>query len=153
MSAFVMERTGYDTLANHMYCVATSSSWSQEGAKRAILCFLFDDLRNGNHAQAEEVREAIESRMNELIAANYDAVNQRYDEDEAAETFNFHPRLTCPAWSDIQVIKHLECLRYQLSEGDVPAMAIYGKLEKLISGLSEAAVRRLNAYDKASWGW
>jgi hypothetical protein len=81
-------------------------------------------------------------------------VNQRYREKVKPEpliwrvTTNYYP-----GWSEVQLLSHLSCLRYQMSEGDVPDTTIYNQLDDLIQGIAETLVRKLPEYGKAAWGW
>ena len=155
MSAFVLETKGYTTLAREMLDYATLNGIRAAGRKNATLKFLFGDTWQEHYNDDKEtIRKQIELRINNLISANTHAVEERYNEEQPSEHFEFVKLYGgFPFWTPIQLIKHLQCLRYQMSEGDVPNLPIYKLLEQYIADLCEAYITSLDAYDSADWGW
>ncbi len=92
------------------------------------------------------IREAV----NTLRNANYKAVDARYNESTAPEILGFST--TSAAWSDVQLFKNLQCLHYQMSEGDVFESEIYNRLDTLIKELALCIVGNTAEYDEAQWG-
>lgn len=82
-----------------------------------------------------------------LLAMNVAAVNARYDEHEGPDPYDSRMR---PA-TKVQVLKSLQCLHYQCSEGDVPTWPLYKLLDETISYLAQAIVSGMPEYEKAAW--
>lgn len=152
MSSFIMPENGFRQLATKLYEVSTTNVTMRDGYKRAVLSFLFDNIPT--NPSAENIQKQIQLRINNLISANEHAVSERYGNDGRVTDhyLEFSDRISC-YWSDVQLIKNLECLRYQMCEGSVPGTVIYQKLNKLIGDYCEAYVSNRDEYEKANWGW
>lgn len=90
-------------------------------------------------------REATE----EMYRANVDAVNQRYGESTALVmpfTLSVVP-VTRAGW-----VKNLKCIRYQMTEGDIPETATYMFLTGMIATQCEFIVAQLPEYKEEAWG-
>lgn len=133
MSAFIMSPKGFRRLADELRSRADSSSnwWIHEFVEGA----------------------GLDTRVRQLYEANVSAVNQRYGEDTRTEELDLTPRRGFVRWSDTQLLKNLQCLRYQMSEGDVPESEVYQKLPTMIGDLAGAIVARTPAYEAAPLGW
>jgi hypothetical protein len=111
-------------------------------------------LEVGYNATNAEIEAAAKKKCQLLQIANVDAVNQRYGENTKPEPLIWKVTTAYyPSWSEIQLLSHLTCLRYQMSEGNVPDTTIYNQLDDLIGDTAETLVRKLPEYDKAAWGW
>jgi hypothetical protein len=83
----------------------------------------------------------------DLWAMNVAAVNQRYEENEAAQPYTFTRVNVGP----MQAVKSMKCLRYQCSEGDVPDRPLYKALDYAIASLAEHIVSAPPEYERAKW--
>lgn len=83
-----------------------------------------------------------------LLAMNVAAVNARYGEAGDVDVYDWHMR---PA-GQVAVVKAMQCLRYQCSEGDVPNWPLYHLLDKTTAYLAEKIVGGMPEYEKAAWG-
>src|SRR5207248_10482061 len=88
-----------------------------------------------------------------MFQLNIDGVNARYGEHEAEK---FRPlNFTYKPEGDtflVQVLKSLQCWKYQCSEGDVPETKLYQFFEEVEHHLALQIVIRSPEYDKAKWG-
>ena len=88
-----------------------------------------------------------------MFQLNCDGVNARYGEGEAEK---FRPlNFTYKPEGDtflVQVLKSLQCWKYQCSEGDVPETKLYQFFEEVEHHLALQIVIRSPEYDKAKWG-
>jgi hypothetical protein len=82
-----------------------------------------------------------------LLNLNTLAVNQRYRENVTPLAYKFRP-VPCES---VQAFKSLDCLRYQCSEGDVPASLLYKALTEIHYVIANHIVSALPAYDAAKW--
>lgn len=94
--------------------------------------------------------------VKEWARLNVEAVRQRYGEDTASwadsESINFtkgakNQRMTPPS-----LLKHLHCLRYQMSEGNVPETDGYKDLDSLIRTLADDIAENTLDYVMTPWG-
>jgi hypothetical protein len=85
-----------------------------------------------------------------MLQLNCDGVNVRYGE-EKAEKFRPHDFVYEPErhHSLVQVIKSLQCWKYQCSEGDVPDTKLYQFFEEVEKYIALKIVTDLPDYDKA----
>jgi hypothetical protein len=88
-----------------------------------------------------------------MFQMNCDGVNARYGEGEAEKfrPLNFTYK-TEVYHSLVQVLKSLQCLLYQCSEGHVPGTKLYQFFEEVEHHLALQIVIGLPEYDKATWG-
>lgn len=89
-----------------------------------------------------------------LYQMNVNAVNQRYG-DETSEMMLSPYLKACvldTSITEIQFLKSLHCIEYQMSEGDVPKHPVYLALEKIIHSIEYRLATRNIAYDMAIWG-
>ncbi len=88
-----------------------------------------------------------------MFQLNCDGVNARYGEGEAEKfrplNFSYKPEIY---HSLVQVLKSLQCWKYQCSEGDVPETKLYQFFEEVEHHLALKIVMDLPEYDKATWG-
>jgi hypothetical protein len=88
-----------------------------------------------------------------MFQLNCDGVNARYGEGESEKfrplNFTYQPEIQ---YSLVQVLKSLQCWKYQCSEGDVPETQLYRFFEEVEHHLALKIVMNLPEYDKAPWG-
>lgn len=85
-----------------------------------------------------------------LWAMNAEAVGQRYEEEAEPPPFLFSYR---PAkYSPAQILKCLECLRYQCSEGDIDQRPLYAELEQKMYRWAQHIANETAEYKAAQWG-
>ena len=92
---------------------------------------------------------------NELYRANNRAVNQRYNLKNKAPKFKGKiPLFKIDATKQelCDVLKALDCLLYQLAEGDVINSLIYKQLEKIAGNIGREIARHCSEYDFSPWG-
>ena len=101
----------------------------------------------------EDPRDALDELGRQILALNLAALRARYggneeDDAETAAGYSFTPRPESPGY----VVKQLDCLTYQLAEGDVPSRPLYGALEAMRRALVDRVLNDLPAYVAAPWG-
>jgi len=88
-----------------------------------------------------------------MFQLNCDGVNARYGAGEAEKfrplNFTYKPEIH---YSLVQVLKSLQCWKYQCNEGDVPQTRLYQFFEEVEHHLALKIVMNLPEYDKATWG-
>lgn len=97
----------------------------------------------------------IEELIDILFRLNVRAVNQRYREDTPEATTKERLKGMCRIDINVNVyqfLKSLECLHYQMAEGEVPATKEYQMLEELIKDVCVSLVHRSAEYERANWG-
>jgi hypothetical protein len=99
--------------------------------------------------------DTLEHLIERLYSLNVQAVNQRYGEhavDWMGSTAFQSYRVFNPSVSVYQFLKSLECLHYQLCEGDIPKTEEYKVLGALIDAVAMAIVHSSPEYAAANWG-
>ena len=142
MSAYIVEDSTIDKIL-----LALNASRNANGP---IYQGLLDSL-----GVDPESLPSLEAFGRKLLAMNRAAVNQRYNESDAAPYYQFNARpLTCESKREffVQAYKAACCLDYQCSEGDVPTWPLYKQLEEIQSALACAIVSELPEFKKAVWG-
>jgi hypothetical protein len=83
---------------------------------------------------------------NLLLAENVRSVNARYDDHEPVPTYSY--RMPTRAYSEVEVIKACDCLKYQSCETDD-----YRETEAYaaLNAIREKAIHALAGYDDADW--
>jgi hypothetical protein len=88
-----------------------------------------------------------------MFQLNCDGVTERYGKGEAEKfrplNFTYKPEIQ---YSLVQVLKSLQCWKYQCSEGDVPETKLYQFFEEVEHHLALKIVMKLPEYDRATWG-
>jgi hypothetical protein len=91
-----------------------------------------------------------------LYAINVEAVNQRYADAIEKNASSQIMQAMCVFQSAItveQFMKSLECLHYQMSEGDIPEKSkLYILVGKLIASLRGDIAHSSELYNMATWG-
>lgn len=142
MSAFILGEDGFRQLAAEL---AYHVNHDHSGLQWSVQNFIGDRA----HISLERIAE----RVQELYAANVRAVNQRYGDNTPITDLTIRVNGTMPRWTPVQLFKNLECLSYQMAEGDVPESQIYKDLETLIGSIARRIVGRSEKYEQAKWGW
>ena len=158
MSAYVLDAEFFESLAS---VLATHAENPQNvcDLKYDVACAVREYLGYGSScfdSPADAYSKAL-SKVGALYTANVDAVCQRYADDDLsnympADSYIRAKRLYDVFWPVEQLVKHLQCLKYQMSEGTVPSEPLYLALEKLINRLCVAYVQHSPAYNTAKWG-
>lgn len=92
--------------------------------------------------------ENLNKMANSFLVLNKLGVDSRYDEKK-----ELHPmKFTREFASDVQVLKHMHCLRYQCNEGEIHKQPGFKLLEELIQILTDHIIDSLPEYEKAVWG-
>jgi hypothetical protein len=98
----------------------------------------------------DDMRPAI---MRGLYELNAKAVNHRYDEDRDGELPPRYELALVQRWiAPPDYLKALQCLHYQMSEGEeIPAHPLYKAVECAIATLAQHIVARSPEYAAADW--
>jgi hypothetical protein len=89
-----------------------------------------------------------------LYRLNVRAVNQRYIENTPEHLTRETLKTLCgfnPHVSIYQFLKSLECLHYQMCEGEVPATKPYEQIQDLINSVSRSIAHNCEEYERATW--
>ena len=147
MSAFVVEHKAINRIVSKLKMqVQRGGLWEEQYVLAPIL------------QAAEVARDGEDTWQNlgmALLAANVDAVQQRYPDDlpdnlpgtigETLLNYRYRYEMT----SRVQALKSLSCLHYQMAEGDVPERAIYKVLQDLKGQWAMQIVQDLPEYESA----
>lgn len=134
MSAFVVEDKTINRIATFLFALdRDNADWTKRKLK---------ELGITNEAELG----------NAMFKLNCDAVDARYGADEwktftGGETYQYDYELT----SLIPVIKHLQCWRYQCSEGNVPEQPLYKIMNEYLADLALHVVSNTREYNAAKW--
>jgi hypothetical protein len=154
MSSFIMPEEGFqrlaDELAGHAEYSNNVCDLNYEIARLARVLLGFD---SSCFSAPDDAHPEASLQCQAWYDLNVSAVNHRYDDNERALQISFPRRSYSPQWSIGQLFKNLICLRYQMSEGDVPESEGYKKLDAFIGELAYAIASNTPDYDKATWGW
>jgi len=84
-----------------------------------------------------------------LYTMNYDAVNQRYDENSQVQIQKYEQRLrTGTIFQDLKTVK---CFLYQCSEGNVTESPLYLFIRDIERSIMNTIIDRIPEYEKANW--
>lgn len=83
-----------------------------------------------------------------LVELNRAAVNERYRETKAAESYHHHRRDA----SAVDVYKAVQCLLYQSAEGTCGKTPTYKNLLRLLATIANRIICAMPEYDRATWG-
>ena len=140
MSAFIVEDTTINRVVTWLKREGAPSHFTLDRLARKYCVDLASDQWDEKLARA-------------MFQLNCDGVNARYGEGEAGK---FRPlNFTYKPEGDtflVQVLKSLQCWKYQCSEGDVPETKLYQFFEEVEHHLALQIVIRSPEYDKAKWG-
>lgn len=90
----------------------------------------------------------------DLLSMNYEAVNQRYPDDQEDGANCINEYVFTPRYDDsiFQMYKSVQCLLYQCSEGNVPETDLFKKLDRFEKIIAKKIVSSLPEYEAAKWG-
>jgi hypothetical protein len=140
MSAFICAEKTFSDIYSGMRLYGNSPIWSDAG-----IAHTFKLISEGR--KPEELIDI-------LYRLNTRAVNQRYGEEKPEELTAKELNNLCafnPHVSKAQFLKSLECLSYQMAEGDVPETKFYKQVDKLICAVALSIVHTSKEYEAAKW--
>jgi len=147
MSAYICSNKTYENIYSGLQVFYHPSYRNTQRAIGELLDFVttpFFDIDHNKTAIAE------------LYALNVNAVNQRYHEhidtvvrpDQLENICRLSQRI-----SIYQFVKSVECLQYQMCEGDIPEKyELYTIVSKLITAACTDIAHTSELYSKANWG-
>ena len=91
-------------------------------------------------------------QVNRFIAMNLEALAQRYEGIDWGKSPEIKGLQVDLELNVVQLVKALQCLRYQCSEGDVPESEVYRELGDVIHEAMSYTIRLLPDYERADWG-
>jgi hypothetical protein len=135
MSAFIVEQKTINKIVTWLAQEVERNTWLWEKAR-------LNGIVTANGQWQEQLAQA-------MYDLNFQAVNQRYSEENTAPPIQYHPELY---GSYLAVLKSLQCWLYQCAEGDVPGKPLYQFFEEVERYLALKIVYALPEWDKAAWG-
>lgn len=99
-------------------------------------------------------RDALDSLGRQLLEMNVSALeacypSHRHDEERAeAAAYTFSARPETAGYA----LRQLDCLMYQLAEGDVPERPLFAALEAMRRTLADRVLADVPSYARAPWG-
>ena len=144
MSAFICKERTFKDISGGFKTFENSRFWST----RAAISEFMEYIKGTN--QEEDIYDMA---ISHLYSLNVRAVNQRYGRNiddvlNSEDLIKFSEYLPISA---IRFLKALECLHYQMSEGDVVNQAGYFLIEKLICAVAKDIIHTSDEYEKAKW--
>jgi len=139
MSAFIVEDKTINRVVTWLRREVSTSHVAMDRLARKYGIDLVSDNWNEKLARA-------------MFQLNCDGVNARYGQGEAEKfrPLNFTYKPECDTLR-VQVLKSLQCWKYQCSEGEVPKTKLYQFFVEVEHHLALEIVMDLPAYDKAVW--
>ena len=103
------------------------------------------------HGSRDE--ESVKNMVNRWIDLNIQALQERYgDSKEMYKDSKYIEKINVVLDMDkIQLVKALQCLHYQCSEGNVPETKGYKELENVIREVVMSIIYSMPEYDQAEW--
>ena len=103
------------------------------------------------HGSRDE--ESVKNMVNRWIDLNIQALQERYgDSKEMYKDSKYIEKINVVLDMDkIQLVKALQCLHYQCSEGNVPETKGYKELENVIREVVMSIIYSMPEYDEAEW--
>lgn len=119
------------------------------GEKNINNSLIVDVLQKHGMLKEKEYFEdaELEDLANAFLYLNKLATDGRYRKEHLVSVMKFEREEA----SETQVLKSMECLRYQASEDDIPKHKLYKLLNNLINTLKTIIIDRLPEYQKAEW--
>ena len=151
MSAFVVEYKTINQIVSELRAqVRRGGHWEQT--------YLLDPVLKAAEIEANGLGpDTWQALGMALLAANVDAVQQRYPDDSPnnlpgrVDETPLGYRFRIEDTSAVAAFKSLRCLHYQMAEGDVPARPLYKALETLSGQWAIQIVYELPEYDAIPW--
>jgi len=153
MSAFLLDNQWFETLAQefHLRAMHNGSVLDERySVSRNVREFLGLDAYS--YPNSDNFANTVVPTVRKLYRANVSAIRQRYNDTERYHAPVFEREGYVTQWTTVQLIKALQCLQYQCSEGNVPRTRTYKRLTALIAALCESVVTHTAEYDAAPWG-
>ena len=149
MSAFVVDDAVVNRIAAFVhYCSGyRQAPWMYVKADAAALLSMTHNAADPEHDDKYLAMA--------LFATNCDAVGVRYGEARLPEfrinslTFK---AITPAANNPVAVVKDMDCLLYQCSEGDIPERPLYKAMAKFRDHVCRVLIAEMPEYDAAPWG-
>lgn len=103
------------------------------------------------HGSRDE--ESVKNMVNRWIDLNIQALQERYgDSKEMYKDSKYIEKINVMLDMDkIQLVKALQCLHYQCSEGNVPETKGYKELENVIREVVMSIIYSMPEYGEAEW--
>ncbi len=139
MSAFMVADETINRVVYWLYWEVTKCQWLRDKLEKV----------SGIDTTTYDWAEALGKAM---FALNIAGVNDRYGDGEAGKFRELNYRYQPAHGSEIQVLKSLQCWKYQCSEGDVPETPLYQFFEEVEHHVALQIVMGLPEYKKATWG-
>jgi hypothetical protein len=140
MSAYIVDDKTINKIVSYLYAKAAGRDTSIVSTGLVRLGF---DLSNADLA---------ELLANQMFDMNVAAIKARYGEAEGEgfplPSFTY---LFTPA-TQIEVIKALECWKYQCTVRDIPLSEFYKAMAQIHHLLCADYIHRLEEYEAATWG-
>jgi hypothetical protein len=153
MSAFLCDEKIFDNIASTL---AHYAEYKPYWASRTAHCANFitkltvknEDGTIKLHPTLREQTEVFARRLYEL---NLEAICQRYT-DGSGDDYGYKFTQRPPVQNKTALYKSLGCLIYQCSEGNVPEMDLFKRLEQIYDAMAHDIVSSTKEYDVAAWG-
>ena len=139
MSTYIVDDKTINKIVSYLYSKAAGGDTSEICV--GLVKMGFDLSNNTDHA---------ERLANSMFDLNVAAVRARYGEVETFHSPAFKYLFT-PA-SQIEVIKALECWKYQCTIGYVPGTKLYKAMAQTHCLLCADHIHQLDEYENAPWG-
>ena len=102
----------------------------------------------------EDPRDALDNLGRQILALNVEALRSCYpghdhsQEEREAAAYVHRSRPETAGYA----LKQLDCLTYQLAEGNVPSRPLFDALDEAFRVISARVVNAVPAYTAAPWG-
>ncbi len=141
MSAFIVEDKVINVILGYLHQKAAPNTWEAQQLKK-----LFGvDCTN---------REAVKALGDQLFQMNIDAINQRYGPGSAEDfrSLDYKPVIDMHGpCKKARVLKAINCLQYQCSEGNVDELPLFSALSELGNMVARDVAENSKEYSEASW--
>lgn len=144
MSAFIVE----DKTINRIVTWVEANARNLRGTLSEFKIGEIERDKHGFILGAKLSESDLQKMANSFLAMNKLAVDDRYRGNNLVMAFRFRREHA----QEMQVLKSMQCLRYQCSEGNVPEQPAFKFLERLIDVLMDEIISGLPEYEKAYWG-
>jgi len=144
MSSFTLSTSGFEQLATELSVRGRSTNETAYAVRRFLQI-------ESSFATWDQFEAAARKAVQELFDANHAAVNWRYYETTPPPALNI--RFGFPEWTNYELFKALQCLLYQMNEGDIYESPIWQRLNTLCNDIATALISDHPEYQKAPWGF
>ena len=110
--------------------------------------YSFDMLEKGSRDE-----ESVKNMVNRWIDLNIQALKERYgDSEDMYKGYKYINQINVILdLNKVQLIKALQCLHYQCSEGNVPDSKGYKELEEVTQEVVMSIIYSMPEYEEAEW--